>query len=221
MRSARRIVPIVMELIRPKSVIDVGCGHGAWLAMFRENEVLDLLGIDGTHIDIERTLIPPESFMPMNLNAPVPINRRFDLAVSLEVGEHLPSESAVAFVRFLTSVTDIVLFSAAIPGQGGTHHVNEQPPAYWAQLFADRGFVCADVLRHQIWDDPDVAPYYAQNMLLYIKAEQLQRYAIANTAIVSSPLHFIHPKHYRDSIGNRSSIDLIKELLRRTIGCRR
>ena len=128
-RSAREIIPLVFELIRPRSVIDVGCGSGTWLAVCQEFGVEDILGVDGDYVDEKILTIPKSRFSPRDLRKPFQIGRRFDLVLSLEVAEHLPAESAGSFIDSLTAHGDVVLFSAAIPHQGGMRHLNEQWPA--------------------------------------------------------------------------------------------
>lgn len=118
-RSANEIVPLVLELIQPKSVIDVGCGVGAWLSVFRECGIEDILGVDGNWVDKNMLEIPENRFLVFDLTTPVLMNRHFDLVVSLEVAEHLPSECAEIFIDSLTRLGPTILFSAAIPFQRG------------------------------------------------------------------------------------------------------
>ncbi|HUF08252.1 MAG TPA: class I SAM-dependent methyltransferase [Rhodothermales bacterium] len=167
LRSAEVVVPILLDFIRPRSVVDVGCGTGAWLSVFMDHGVDDVLGIDGDYVDRERLLIPPDRFLAADLANPLNLDRRFDLVLSLEVAEHLPEMAAEGYVESLTRLGSTVLFSAAIPGQGGTNHVNEQWPEYWAGLFETSGFFPVDYLRDKIWDNKTVAWWYAQNAILY------------------------------------------------------
>src|ERR1700741_2467713 len=138
--SARVVLPIVAEQTRPTSVVDVGCGQGAWLEQWAELGVRDVYGIDGGHVDTTRLLIPPGNFKVADLAHPFAIERRFDIAQSLEVAEHLPAEAGPSFVKSLCKLADIVLFSAARPGQGGERHINERAPSYWAGQFALNGY---------------------------------------------------------------------------------
>ena len=158
-RSARAVIPAVLEYVRPASVIDVGCGTGAWLSVFREAGVEDVWGIDGAYVDIGPSR-SPERFLARDLARPFAMGRRFDLVLSLEVAEHLPPESAEAFVRSLAGLGPVVLFSAAAPYQGGTHHVNERWPAYWASRFEAAGLLAVDCLRLRFWADEDVEWWY-------------------------------------------------------------
>lgn len=193
--SAAAIVPWIVDALAPSSVVDVGCGRGAWLAAFVSTGVHDVLGIDGDYVDRRSLHIDPSSFRPADLVAPPDLGRTFDLAVSLEVAEHLPPERAGAFVALLTSLAPIVLFSGAVPGQGGTHHVNEQWPAYWAQRFEAEGFAAIDAVRPRFWDDPRVAYYFAQNTVVYARADVAAQVASDLGAAVAddAPLSLVHP----------------------------
>ena len=175
-RSAERVVPLVLELVSPSSVVDVGCGVGSWLAVFRERGVRTILGIDGEYVDRGRLEIPHECFRARDVTRPLDVVERFDLVVTLEVAEHLPPECAEGFVESLTRMAPVVMFSAAIPGQGGTHHVNEQWPDYWAGLFGNRDYVALDCVRREVWDDENVEYWYAQNTLVFVARDRLDQY---------------------------------------------
>jgi SAM-dependent methyltransferase len=198
-RSAEVVVPLVLRLTRPRGVLDVGCGRGTWLAVFREHGVEDVCGVDGDYVDREQLDIPRQQFVPWDLTQPLRLGRSFDLAVSLEVAEHLPADCAETFVGSLTALAPLVLFSAAAPFQGGQGHVNEQWPAYWARRFAARGYVPIDCLRRQLWDDERVEWWYAQNILLFAGPGQMEalpplREAHALTGGTAPAL--VHPKRY-------------------------
>jgi SAM-dependent methyltransferase len=198
-RSAEAIVPIVLDLVQPRSVIDVGCGLGAWLAVFREHGVEDVWGVDGSYVDRRLLQIPPERFLPADLRHPVRLPRRFDLVVSVEVAEHLPADCAATFVESLTALGSVVLFSAAIPYQGGVDHVNEQWPEYWAARFAEHGYVAIDYIRPRVWRDEGVEWWYAQNALLYAEREHVEgepRLRAAREATQLQPLSVVHPRKY-------------------------
>lgn len=166
-RSAALVVPRVIQLIRPASVVDIGCGEGAWLAPFVSAGVTDVLGLDGDYVRTDRLAIPRDQFTACDLLAPWPVQRRFDLAMCLEVAEHLDACFADELVRRLVGLAPVCLFSAAIPHQGGTHHVNEQWPDYWAARFEQHGFRVCDPLRNEFWGEPDIGYVYAQNMLVF------------------------------------------------------
>ena len=200
LRSARVILSELFLLCEvPQAVVDVGCGVGTWLLAAREQGVTEYLGLDGDWVPIEQLAIPPEYYFACDISAgPSLLNslpkRRFDLVISMEVAEHLPPHKASQFVSFLCELGDLVLFSAAIPGQGGCNHLNEAWPAQWAELFARHKFVCFDLLRSRIWMNPEVDWWYAQNALIFARSEsqvlpRLSRVAVA----VDTPLPLVHP----------------------------
>ena len=202
-RSAERIVPIVMELVRPRSVVDVGCGVGTWLSVFRESGVPRTLGIDGDYVDRNMLKIPADDFLPADLSRPLRLDERFDLAASLEVGEHLPPESAATLVESLTRLAQVVLFSAAIPHQGGVGHLNEQWPDYWREHFARCGYEVIDCIRKQVWSDSNVQWWYAQDVLLYASEEYLvgsPSLSRERSATCPDQLSLVHPQRYLEAI---------------------
>jgi len=166
--SARVIAPFVYDLIKPASVVDVGCGHGYWLKTFELLGAGQVLGIDGEYIDRKKLEIPEDRFMSMDLNDPKPVGFRVDLAISIEVAEHLTPQAAAPFVSFLCRLSPCVLFSAAIPGQPGHCHINPQWPAYWAELFKAQGYVALDCIRPRVWHEDSLMLCHRQNMLLYV-----------------------------------------------------
>jgi len=172
-RSAHVIVPLVFEFLMPTSVIDIGCGTGDFLKVFADHGVRDFLGIDGDYIDRSQLSIPHEKFQLMNLSLPFHLERIYDLAVCLEVAEHLAPACASTFIASLTSLAPIILFSAAIPFQGGEHHVNEQWPDYWISLFREHGFIVVDALRKHIWNNTLVSYWYRQNAFLFCSQQAL------------------------------------------------
>lgn len=167
LRSARIVVPVLLKVVKPRSVIDIGCGHGAWLRAFQENGVQVIKGVDGAYVDQSRLLIDPASFSPADLSQPLKIDKPYDLATCLEVAEHLPERVARYLINNLTQAAPLVLFSAAIPGQHGLNHINEQWTSYWQTMFQDRGFRRLDPIRRHIWHDERVEWWYRQNINLY------------------------------------------------------
>ena len=172
LRSARRIVPQVVGVLPVRSVADFGCGQGAWLSVWQDAGI-SVAGVDGPYVDRGRLLIDPAHFHAADLAAPIDLGRRFDLVQSVEVAEHLPAAKAPLFVETLTAHGPCVLFSAAVPGQGGENHVNEQPLGYWRALFRAKGFVAVDWLRPLMRDDAKIEPWYRYNIILYLAEDHL------------------------------------------------
>ncbi|MCP3917049.1 MAG: class I SAM-dependent methyltransferase [bacterium] len=224
-RSARAIVPLLVELVGPRSVLDVGCGLGAWLSVWREQEGVDVLGVDGGHVPDTERRIPPICFRAHDLARPLELERRFDLALCLEVAEHLEAEAGDRLVESLTTASDVVYFSAAIPFQGGAGHRNERWPSYWAERFVARGFTPVDAIRPRVWDDPDVVWWYAQNGLVFVRDSALESNAVLRgeaEATPRRPLDVVHPRAYEalvdpDRVSLRRALRYARRALRRTL----
>ena len=209
--AAEIVVPTVLDMVDVTSVVDVGCGTGAWLRAFVDRGVTDVLGIDTDRVPPDLLKIGRDRYMTADLAHPPTVGRNFDLAVSVEVAEHLPEEAADRFVAFLCSLAPVLLFSAAIPGQEGEAHLNEQWPSYWSGRFAVHGFESLDVVRPLIWDNADVPWFYRQNLLIYVRSTDRGRITIgdgisptARTADgVGSPVHVhVVPAASRTQTGN-------------------
>ena len=217
--SAEVIVPLTMQLLEPRSVLDVGCGRGVWLKAFQRAGVRILKGIDGPHVERDDLLIGPEQFVAMDLRNPAPVDGHFDLAVCLEVAEHLPPSAGTGLVKLLTQAAPVVLFAAAIPGQGGTGHINERWPEYWRRLFAEDGYQLTDPIRPYVWSNQRVEWWYRQNMVMFCSPavleirQHLKRHLCSDTDPV---LEWVHRGMIRsDAMGSPSGRELCRMLLRR------
>lgn len=171
-RSAERMLPLLTRELSIGSALDVGCGQGAWLSVWSKLGA-EVVGIDGDYVDTRRLLIPQSCFLPRDLKEEFSLGRRFDVVQSLEVAEHLPAARAAGFVASLVRHGDLILFSAAPPGQGGDHHVNEQPYDYWREHFGRHGYTALDYVRPLLRDEQTVEPWYRYNTLLYASAQRL------------------------------------------------
>lgn len=194
-KSAESIVPIIMEIVNPKKVIDVGCGLGAWLKVFKNYGVEEICGIDGGLISEKDLYIEKEFFINHDLRKPYLTDNKYDLVLCLEVGEHLPDNSADTLVKTLVSLGDTILFSAAIPNQGGQNHINEQWPGYWVEKFQKYGFNYYDIIRPKIWNNKDVFFWYKQNILVFSNYN-------FHIYPVQPILNAIHPTLYKMKIHN-------------------
>ena len=167
--SAEVIVGEVLKVIQLDSLVDFGCGRAVWLKAWTSHGVDDVFGLDGDFVDPERLWVEKRHFRHADLSETVNLNRKFNMAQCLEVAEHLPEASADTIVATLTDHADLVLFSAAPPGQGGFGHVNERPYEYWRQKFGKLGFVVYDPIRPKLRGRNDVLPWYRYNLLLYVR----------------------------------------------------
>ncbi|WP_439697075.1 class I SAM-dependent methyltransferase [Mucilaginibacter sp. AW1-7] len=189
--AAAEVLPYLFQLLKPHSVADIGCGTGSWLKVARDLGAKKIRGIDGIHVDRDMLCIPEDAFVQHNLTFPIQADMKYDLAICLEVAEHLPEKNADQIVSVLTDFSDIILFSAGIPGQGGQFHINEQWPAYWQAKFKDHDFLAVDNLRPVFWNNPRVDWWYRQNMLLYVKKDLIPQLGFQATAAVPA---YVHPE---------------------------
>lgn len=193
-RSAEIVIPLILSAFSPQSVCDVGCGVGTWLSVFIENGITDVLGLDGAYAKSAGLMISEMVFKPIDLSSPFSLSRRFDLAMSLEVAEHLPKESARSFVESLTKLAPVIVFSAAIPNQTGEGHINEQWQDYWADLFAYHDYVPIDYIRPQIWNNPIVDWWYIQNVVVYCAADSLSTFPEIAALGPARRISMAHPR---------------------------
>lgn len=198
-RSSERILPTILKSIRPRSVLDIGCGRGGWLHIAHNCGVSEIFGVDGKWAAKAGLLIDEDRFYAHDLATTLDLRRRFDLAMSIEVAEHIPNSSAGIFVDNLCRHSDLVLFSAALPGQGGRSHVNEQPLRFWINKFSERSYVFLDLLRPFFWNDAKIGACYRQNVVLFVHQPRVAAVRAAVEAQVGSRtfadiIDVVHPR---------------------------
>ena len=184
-RSAKAVLGFLD--LKNKKVVDFGCGRGDWLKVASEKGANQLLGFDTYAQEYKELDIPN---MRVDLTKPISLDQKFDVALCLEVGEHVEAAYSAILVDSIVRSAPVVLFSAAIPGQGGVHHVNEKPPIFWHELFNKHNYKCYD-FRKEIWNNKDIQPWYKTSLLLYCAEgyvpKKLENY------YTNSPLHLVHP----------------------------
>lgn len=189
--SAQEIVPLLVSRYGPNSVVDVGCGTGAFANEFLKKGVEDVVGYEGKWMESVQTLLPKDRFLFGDITKPISTSRAYDLCVCLEVAEHLDVVHAPVLIDLLTSLSKRIVFSAAIPNQGGNHHVNEQWPNYWARFFMDKGFYLEWDPRLELWNNSNIASCYRQNLLVF-SSEVGRR--------DSHPLSLVHPDAWDEAM---------------------
>jgi SAM-dependent methyltransferase len=195
--SAAVVVPLLLDWFPSiTSVVDVGCSTGAWLHEFQLHGIARVLGLDGADVPDRLLQIDPSDVQRVDLREPIPFLGRFDVALSLEVGDCLPSEAAQKFVTGLTRMSDVVVFSAAVPGQSANPTLNERWPSYWSTLFASERFTCCDILRAGLWYDQRVNWRYAQNMLVFVSESREDLLDRLSSARRASVLDIVHPRAF-------------------------
>lgn len=205
LNSAAIILPLLIDVFEPASMLDVGCGQGTWSKVAADLGIDDQIGVDG---DWARPVlaIPEHRFRGFDLSAPFDFGRRFDLAISMEVGEHIAANCADIFVGNIVRHSDAVVFSAAVPHQGGVHHVNEQWPPYWTSKFAQCDYRCFDFLRWRIWNDRRIATWYRQNLLIFANrhnSELIRRLEVQAAQPIPAGTAVIHPEIWTSMMNSK------------------
>lgn len=219
-RASSIVVPEFIKLYSPKSVVDIGCGLGTWLKVFADNNITDLVGYDGAHLDMSKVEIPKEMIITTDLEKEIISKRRFDLAISLEVAEHITPKNASTFVKSICNLSQTIVFSAAIPWQGGQNHLNEQWPSYWQDLFFKNGYTMHDVLRETFWENEEIDYWYKQNMFLvtgpaspFYKSENKPLKRLVHPDL----LHIYHDLFWNTVEGKAGKTQALKSLVKSII----
>ena len=214
---ATAVLDILLNIIpQVSSAVDVGCAVGSWLSVLADRGVKDIQGIDGDWVNKDFLEIPAHCFRSVDLSKPFTMDRKYDLAMSLEVAEHLPESSARGFVGSLTALSDFVLFSAAIPFQGGTNHINEQWLDYWVGLFEEQEYQGVDIIRRRIWNDEKIPFWYKQNLVLFVRKQRLSDLSINVGLEDCQPVSLVHPEQYvSGKVAFRVVLDSLKQKIKK------
>jgi SAM-dependent methyltransferase len=198
--SALCTLPLLLKAVSIESVLDIGCGAGAWLAAYRHLGVPDLLGVDGDYVDRSMLMMDAAHFRAFDIAAPFDLGRKFDIVQCLEVAEHVPSHSSSVLLDNIVRHGKRVLFSAAVPGQGGENHINERPYAYWRAMFSARDFRLFDFMRGRMSQIPSIEPWYRYNILFFAHdsvVDRLPYEVLVSRVGEREPIHDVSPLHYR------------------------
>ena len=223
--NAENILSALLKIfLNVNSAVDFGCGIGVWLAVLKDLGIEEIKGYDGHWVNKKLLVIPEECFTEVDLEKMVDIEKRYDLAISIEVAEHLPEKFAESFVETLTKASDIILFSAAIPYQGGQNHINEQWQNYWYAIFQKFGYAGTNIIRNITWNNDRIVPIYKQNMVLYVKKEKIRELNIDDQYFDKSNQYFnvVHPEMWsgkmeKEGIYDISLLRLYRIGLKRTV----
>lgn len=214
------MLPPVIELVQPKSMIDIGCGVGTWLAAAEQLGVARLVGVEGPWVSRDRLRSARIELVTHDLEQPLPIRERFDLAMSVEVAEHLRQSRAASLVAELCGLAPVVLFGAAIPGQGGVNHINEEWQSVWAARFAKHGYRAVDLLRPRYWTRAEIPVHYRQNTLLFVSEQQVANLESRHGGPLPSPvlLDVVHPEVLNAQVSAYTAAPTVRQSVRAAFG---
>lgn len=183
--SAITILSRLSAYVNPQSVIDIGCGSGTWCKAAMNVWGIVALGIDQHSYEDCNMHIPESQYLQNDIRSRVH-GYHADLVICVEVIEHIDEEYEDTVLDNICAMSNTILFSGALPFQGGTGHVNEKPYSYWVEKFNRRGFYLDERIRHDIWDDARVAIWYRNNIMLLHKNTNKNR-------MMHQHLDIIHP----------------------------
>lgn len=209
--SNSQLAQAIVATLGPQSVVDVGCGIGLLIREIAASGA-DVLGLEGTWLDEDSMVLASDSYKRLDLEQPFSLDRRFDVCCSIEVAEHLAPERADSFVSNLCSLSDAVVFSAAIGGQGGKGHKNEQWQEYWCKKFLNNGYGTYDPFRNIFRRDPNILPWFQQNVLLFLHDRNPVCEKLTEKKIAPEIANMILPT-YHDKIVRRTRQHLRRRLL--------
>ena len=192
--SQRLYLEHLQSIIPFKSMCDLGCGPGYWVNVACKMGIEDAMGYDIPIAGGQKRLIEASHLVECDLSELYDFGRRFDLAVSTEVIEHIPQGKEGTFIANCCAASDFVLFSGAIPYQGGVGHVNEHWLEHWNSFFKSNGYVCFDLFREKFWYDPRIQYYYRQNTVFYVHCSRVDELHSKGLNSTSQPQTRIHPE---------------------------
>ena len=220
--AANDVLSILFRAMEIRSVIDIGCGVGTWLNSAEKLGARTILGIEGHWLEKDFAVVDKTFIKTQDLENKIQIESKFDLAITLEVVEHLSEMRADSFIDDLCALSDLVLFSAAIPNQGGSHHINEQWQSYWAQRFKQRGYRVYDIVRWKIWSRSDIATWYRQNIIVYCRVDSAADKAMQSVSPPCADVHqldVVHPELFARRVRTRSRAkDKLRDFVKRFLG---
>jgi len=202
--AAEHILSLVLERLPPvSSAVDVGCGVGTWVPCLISRGVSDVQGIEGR----VSVLVPAHNAAPTVATA----------VRSMLTQSWTNLEIVVIDDGSTDATADIVIFSAAVPFQGGKHHVNEQWPEYWVQLFARQTYRCFDWIRPLIWNDQEIPVWYRQNILIFVAERRISDLR-PMVSMPPMPLAVIHPEIYTMKLAPRPFGQRMSSFAKRMLG---
>lgn len=150
-----------------KSMVDIGCGP-AWMVELANHLGIHAIGIEGDQSVGSKEYIKFHDFT----HGPYEIANNFDLAYSVEFLEHVEEKYMDNYMAVFTKA-NYIFCSAAVPGQGGDHHVNEKTREYWIEKFSERGFIYDDETFNELIGVSAISNFVRKNALFLKKKDPI------------------------------------------------
>lgn len=220
--SANIILSRLSKLWNIESCVEVGCGQGHWSDAALKLGCKKIHAMDGPWNDPDNLIIDKQFYESKAIDRSFVIEGQYDLAICLEVAEHVDSKYCMDLVNQLTRSAKLILFGASIPHQGGFGHINEQWQGWWAEKFLNASFVAFDIIRPAIWTDDRVHYWYKQNAILYVHKDIADQIDIHQAGFCNNwsngelVYDLVHPEKYL-SFAEHDQISL-KMLVRKLPG---
>lgn len=217
-----KILKVLLPLTGPvNSAVDLGGGIGQWCAALKALGAERVMCFDHPSCKNDGLKVNPDEFCGLDLSRELPEPVTCDMAICLEAAEHLPVDMSERVVAFLTECAPLVLFSAAIPDQPGKGHINCQPPEFWRELFARRGYRRYDFVRARILGDVTLPYWYRQNLYVFATDERAASFAPgADAEFIPDDFELVAKKilkHHRASLGVKTLVQMLPDAIRRAV----
>jgi predicted RNA methylase len=208
------IAETIIKEYQPKRIIDFGCGTGDLARAFASRGVT-VVAIDG-YSTPDFSAYSNIHFTKVDLNNVAATQKflkqfeaKFDLAISIEVAEHLNPDVSSSFIEWMTSMADVIVFSAAVPSQDGDGHINCRSRSDWYQFIKQHEYVIADTLRQHFTLNPRLGLWHKFNIVDYVQkdsvfakkinlAELADRLIAAETFAASQCFHYVKHTQLRE-----------------------
>lgn len=188
-KDPKIIIEEILKHFHPKKVIDLWCWLGAFVKTFQDHWI-DAYWVNWPRVEKDKLVMNEDRLIIKNLEEFCDFKKWYDMAITIEVAEHIDAKYADNFIKTITSCADIIIFSAAIPWQWWFKHVNEQSPEYREEKFNKLWYRFYDVFRWKFWNNKDIAISHRQNMFLVMK----EWINLPSSLEEKSPRYIIHPE---------------------------
>lgn len=224
--SARAYFELINLIFLPRSIVDVGCGRGAWLQAFSDwypdgdRSCIPMYGVDGPWNSKDKLLLKSAEYITADLNklGSLGLKLKVDILISVETAEHIYAKSTESFIETLCQMSDIIIFSGAFKDQGGLYHFNERLHSDWANHFLSNNFSVYDFFRPSLWGRDDVSYWYQQNVFLYVRNGTKYQELLKEKGIMPvKNIRFLDCVHYEAFRARSTMVGFFKQMAQKKL----